>query len=219
MGRMSEHTAPVGAGPDAWRDPPRLGGQFVRLEPLTLADAPGYLAAAGDPEAEGAEVFRWHRFDPPRTEPDAAAQIRDALDAAEAGERIPLAQLDAASGEFIGTTSLYEIDPTQRALAIGHTWLGRRWWRTGANTESKLLLLTHAFDDLGAVRVVWHVDNLNERSQAAVLRLGAVHEGSLRKHRRRRDGTWRDTELFSMLDTEWPAARDRLRAALRPRAA
>ena len=102
----------------------------------------------------------------------------------------------------------------QRALGIGHTWLGQRWWRTGHNTEAKLLLLSHAFETLGAVRVVWHTDIRNTRSQAAIERLGAVREGVLRKHRRRCDGSWRDTVQYAMVDDDWPAARTALAARL-----
>ncbi len=130
------------------------------------------------------------------------------------GERFPYAQFDAATGEFAGTTSLYDVSPSLRTLAIGHTWLGRRWWRTGHNTESKLLLLTYAFDDLGAVRVVWHTDIYNVRSQDAIARLGATREGVLRKHRLRRDGSWRDTVQYAMTDDDWPAVRDRLTSRL-----
>lgn len=185
----------------------------MRLEPLDPAHAPGYLSAAGAPDGDPEPVFRWNRLQPPRDLATAQAQIADALAARDAGERLPLTQLDAASGEVIGATSLYELDPEARSLAIGHTWLGRPWQRTGVNTESKLLLLGHAFGRLGAVRVVWHVDCLNAQSRAAVLRLGATQEGILRKHRQRRDGSWRDTVLFSMLDDEWPAARERLQRA------
>ena len=115
---------------------------------------------------------------------------------------------------IFGTTSLYEVVPAVRTLAIGHTWLGKPWWRTGHNTESKLLLLSYAFDDLGAARVVWHTDIHNERSQAAIARLGAAREGVLRKHRIRFDGSWRDTVQYSMTDDDWPAARDRLSSRL-----
>ena len=104
-------------------------------------------------------------------------------------------------------TSYYEVDAAQRTVAIGWTWLARRVWRTGVNTEAKLLLLRRAFDDLGCVRVVWHTDIRNERSQAAIARLGAQREGVMRKHKLRPDGSWRDTVTFSMLDDEWPAAR------------
>ena len=155
-------------------------------------------------------MFRWLN---PSTAPrraralgDAEEHIDAALAARAAGERFAYAQFDAATGEFAGTTSLYDVVPALRTLAIGHTWLGRRWWRTGHNTESKLLLLTYAFDELGAARVVWHTDIYNERSQAAIARLGATREGVLRKHRIRRDGSWRDTVQYSMTDDDWPAA-------------
>jgi RimJ/RimL family protein N-acetyltransferase len=111
------------------------------------------------------------------------------------------------AGEVAGTSSFYEVDPVQRSVAIGYTWLGRRWWCSGHNTESKLLMLTHAFDTLGAARVVWHADIFNTRSQAAIERLGAGREGVLRKHRIRRDGSWRDTVQFSMIDDDWPKVR------------
>jgi RimJ/RimL family protein N-acetyltransferase len=120
------------------------------------------------------------------------------------------AQLDAGTGEFIGTTSYYDIVPAVRTIAIGHTWLGRPWWRTGHNTESKLLLLSHAFEALGVARVVWHTDIRNVRSQDAIARLGALREGVLRKHRIRLDGTWRDTVQYCMTDDDWPQARDYL---------
>lgn len=128
--------------------------------------------------------------------------------------RIAYAQKLRSTSEFVGTTSFYEITPDTRAIAIGHTWLGRRHWRTGVNTESKLLMLTRAFDGLGAERVVWHTDIRNLRSQQAIERLGAQREGILRHHRIRLDGSWRDTVQYSMLAAEWPAGRDRLTVTL-----
>jgi N-acetyltransferase len=164
-------------------------------------------------------VFRWlsppgGALAEPRTVADAASQIADALAARERRARLPFAQLDAVTGEFAGTTSFYEVNPAQRALGIGHTWLGQRWWRTGHNAEAKLLLLSHAFETLGAVRVVWHTDIRNTRSQAAIERLGAAREGVLRKHRRRADGSWRDTVQYAMVDDDWPAAKTALAARL-----
>jgi RimJ/RimL family protein N-acetyltransferase len=188
---------------------PTLSGSLIRLEPLAVEHAAGYLAAAGTgPDAE--EVFRWMSVAPPKSLDDARAQIGAALAARARGERFAYAQFDARTGEFAGTSSYYDVVPALRTIAIGHTWLGRRWWRTGHNTESKLLMLTHAFDTLGAARVVWHTDIYNERSQAAIERLGATREGELRKHRIRRDGSWRTTVQFSMTDDDWPAVRDRL---------
>jgi N-acetyltransferase len=209
---MPDRATPAPA-PDAWFTMPVLSGCLVRLEPLTLEHAPGYLAAAGTGEA-AEETFRWMALPAPRTVDEAAAQIVVALAARARGERFAYAQLDARTGEVIGSTSLYDVLPALRTVSIGHTWLGRRWWRTGHNTESKLLLMSYAFDTLGAARVVWHTDIHNERSQAAIARLGATREGELRKHRIRRDGSWRTSVQYSMTDDDWPAARDRLTARL-----
>jgi RimJ/RimL family protein N-acetyltransferase len=190
---------------------PELRGSRVRLVPLAMEHAEGYFAAA----TPGEEVFE---FTGPRavlrSVQDAREEIVGALGARARGERLAYAQLDGSTGEVIGSTSFYEVAPAARAIAIGHTWLGRRWWRTGHNTDSKLLLLTHAFETLGAVRVVWHTDIRNVRSQAAIERLGATKEGVLRKHRIRRDGTWRDTVQYAMTDDDWPEARLRLTRAL-----
>ena len=199
--------------PDLWYALPVLSGRLIRLEPLALEHAPGYLAAAG-PADDAAEVFRWMFPAAPQTVADAEGHILTALAARARGERFAYAQLDAGTGEVAGTSSYYEVDPAARAIAIGHTWLGRRWWRTGHNTESKLLMLTHAFDTLGAARVSWHTDLNNTRSQQAIDRLGATREGVLRKHRIRRDGAWRDTVQYAMVDDDWPAVRARLIARL-----
>lgn len=200
---------------DLWYALPVLSGRLVRLEPLRHEHAGGLLAAV---HAGGGadEVFRWlgGPFGAPADAEEAQRYTAAALAARARGERLPYVQLDAGTGAVIGTTSLYEVAPQVRALAIGHTWLGRPWWRTGHNTESKLLLLAHAFQTLGAVRVVWHTDIRNTRSQAAIERLGAAREGVLRKHRIRRDRSWRDTVQYSMTDDDWPAARDRLSARL-----
>jgi RimJ/RimL family protein N-acetyltransferase len=185
---------------------PALRGAHVRLEPLAIEHAAGYLAAAGTGE-EADDVFRWLTEPPPKSLDDARAAIAAALAARARGERFPYAQFDAATGAVAGTSSYYDIGPAVRTIAIGYTWLGKRWWRTGHNTESKLLMLTHAFEILGAARVVWHTDIHNERSQAAIERLGATREGELRKHRIRRDGSWRTTVQYSMTDDDWPVAR------------
>jgi N-acetyltransferase len=201
--------------PDLWYALPVLSGHLLRLEPLVLEHVDGYLAATGS-AADAEEIFRWVRTPgsaatgAPRTLDDARADVLSALAARGSGIRFPYAQIDAVTGEFAGSSSYYDVDPALRTIAIGHTWLGRRWWRTGHNTESKLLMLTHAFDTLGAARVVWHTDLFNERSQAAIARLGATREGELRKHRIRRDGSWRTTVQYSMTDDDWPAARARL---------
>jgi RimJ/RimL family protein N-acetyltransferase len=192
---------------------PALAGSRVRLEPLAVEHAEGYLAAAGV-GADAEEVFRWMAPRRPATVEDARQHILDAVAARAAGSRLAYAQIDAATDAFAGTTSYYDVDPGLRTIAIGHTWLGRRWWRTGFNTESKLLVMSHAFDRLGAVRVVWHTDVYNRRSQDAIAGLGATREGLLRKHRIRRDGSWRDTVQYAMTDEDWPAAKERLKARL-----
>lgn len=198
---------------DEWYALPVLTGSLIRLEPLAVEHAGGYLAA-GTPDSE--DVFRWVNTVGTRATgaltsiADARADVASALVARARGQRFAYAQIDARTGEFAGSSSYYDVDPALQTIAIGHTWLGSRWWRTGHNTESKLLMLTHAFDTLGAARLVWHTDIHNERSQAAIARLGATHEGELRKHRIRRDGSWRTTVQYSMTDDDWPAARARL---------
>jgi N-acetyltransferase len=201
-----------------WYATPVLTGHRVRLEPLTIEHAPGYLAAAGTP-TQSAEIFRWQSppggaLAAPVTVDDAARHVTAALAARARGQRFPYAQIDARTGGFAGTTSLADPDPVQRSVTIGYTWLGQRWWGTGVNVEAKLLLMAFAFETLGAVRVTWVTDVNNTRAQAAIERLGAVREGVLRKHRRRADGSWRDTILYAMLDDDWPAAKQALTARL-----
>ncbi len=206
---------------ELWYAMPVLRGRLIQLEPLTLEHADGYLAAVGIGD-DAEDVFRWlnspgSMSGAPRTIDDARADVLAALADRAAGRRFAYAQIDAQTGQFAGSTSYYELSPAMRCIAIGHTWLGKRWWRTGHNTESKLLMLSHAFGPLGAARVVWHTDIHNERSQAAIARLGATREGELRKHRIRRDGSWRTTVQYSMIDDDWPAAEQRLTAWLRRR--
>ncbi len=192
-----------------WWEPAVLEGRHVRLEPIGPEHVDGLFAAGADPE-----VWHWLSSRQPRTRDEMAELVAQALHAASRGERVCWVQIDRRTGEVAGTTSYYEVVPAARHVAIGHTWLGRPWWRTPLNTEAKLLLLERAFDTLGALRVTWHTDLRNERSQAAIARLGAVREGVLRHHRIRPDGTLRDTVVYSMTADEWPAAAERLRGAL-----
>jgi RimJ/RimL family protein N-acetyltransferase len=195
-----------------WHQPVTLTGPTLVLAPLRLADAPEFLAALGREEV-AAEVLENMSYGPPTDVPAARAVIAAAL--AEE-DRLAYAQRIAATGELVGTTSFYEINPAARSVAIGHTWVARAHWRTRVNTESKLIMLTRAFEDLGAERVVWHTDIRNTRSQAAIERLGATREGVLRHHRIRRDGSWRDTVQYSMLSAEWPTVKSRLTAGILP---
>ena len=192
-----------------WCGPVTLRGGRLVLTPLRLADAADLVRALGTAE-EAAEVTAHLSY----RSPDLPAARRVVARALTTPDQQPFAQRLANSGEVVGTTSYYDIDPERRSLAIGHTWLARRHWRSGLNTEAKQLLLVHAFDVLGAERVVWHTDIRNLRSQAAIERLGATREGVLRRHRIRPDGTWRDTVQYAMVAPQWPAARERLTARL-----
>ena len=208
-------TAPVPSylHPDRgpWLTAVAMRGDHVILEPLDMSHVEGLFAATADEE-----VFRWLNRPCPTTVDDMAAQVREALEMYQRGLRLPFVQRSARTGAVIGATSYYAPDDVNRCIAIGYTTLGRAWWRTGVNTEAKLLLMRRAFDELGAVRVEWHTDLLNERSQQAIARLGAVREGVHRRHRLRPNGTWRDTVTYSMTDMEWPSAQRRLERMLQP---
>ncbi|WP_431679806.1 GNAT family N-acetyltransferase [Kitasatospora sp. KL5] len=186
--------------------PTVLTGRHVRLEPLAQGHVPDLFAAAGGDE----EVFRWMSHEAPRTEEEMADRIGHRLADAAASACVPFAVVSPADGRAIGVTCYLDVSPRDESVEIGGTWYARRVWRSAVNTEAKLLLLAHAFEDLGMGRVTWKTDHLNERSQNAIRRLGAQYEGTLRRHRRRPDGTWRDSVYFSMLRDEWPAARARL---------
>jgi RimJ/RimL family protein N-acetyltransferase len=138
------------------------------------------------------------------------AYVTGALRAAHEGTRIPFAI--RVGGRVVGSTSYYGIDAANGQIAIGHTFLARPQWRTGINREAKLLLLTRAFEELGCERVELHTDIRNERSQRAIEGIGATREGVLRRHRRRPDGSWRDTVLYAILSPDWPTVRARLTA-------
>jgi RimJ/RimL family protein N-acetyltransferase len=187
-----------------------LAGRLVRLEPLAPSHAPGlFEALAADPA-----VWRWLVVPPPETPALLEAQIAGDLEAQARGELVPLTQVEQATGRPVGRTNYMNISRGDRGLEIGGTWLGRPWHRTGLNTEAKYLLLRHAFEELGAVRVQLKTDGRNLQSQAAIARLGAVREGTLRKHMRVYDGFIRDTVMFSVIDSEWPAVKARLEGLL-----
>ncbi len=189
-----------------WSTRPTLSGEHVRLEPLTPEHAKGLLEAGADPG-----IWAWLSSRQPEDLPAAERLVEQAL---ADPDRRPFAQIDSASGRVAGTTSYYQVVEKHRILSIGHTWIGADWQRTGLNTESKLLLLTYAFETLDAQRVSWETDIRNLRSQRAIERLGALREGVLRAHRIRPDGSSRDTVTYSMLAPEWPAAKARLNERL-----
>ncbi|HEU4699577.1 MAG TPA: GNAT family protein [Gemmatimonadales bacterium] len=185
-----------------------LAGRHVRLEPLEEAHAAALWEVARDPEL-------W-RFTVSRIDSPAALDtyLREALAQRDAGLAVPFATRDAASGRVIGSTRFHNISRVDRRVEIGWTWLGRPWQRTAANTEAKYLMLRHAFEAWGCVRVELKTSHLNERSRAAIRRIGGVEEGILRRHMRNADGTWRDTVYYGILDDEWPAVKARLAARL-----
>ncbi|GAB3659457.1 GNAT family protein [Actinocorallia lasiicapitis] len=185
-----------------------MTGRHVRLEPLAVDHAEGLFEAGRDPD-----VWTWLSDPQPRNVAEMVVLVEKALEQHEKGERVPFVQLDAGTGEVAGTTSYYDL--AHRGLAIGYTWIGTKWHRTGVNTEAKLLLLKRAFDDLGAIRVAWHTHSRNERSQNAIARLGARFEGEIRNHKILHDGSVRNTFQYSVIDSEWPEVRAALEARLR----
>ncbi|MEO7073055.1 MAG: GNAT family protein [Rhodanobacter sp.] len=203
----------MSTAPAAALAPIRLQDEYVTLDPLTADHLPGLEAAAADGalwNLQGTNVAA------PGQMPDWLAA---ALQAQAEGTMLPFAIRDAAGGDIIGTTRFYDIDMTVPRVAIGYTWYARRAQKTHLNTACKRLLLTYAFETLGCLAVAFHTDDLNHDSQRAIERLGARHEGILRAHRRRRDGSVRNTVCYSILATEWPSVAQALDERLRRLAA
>ncbi|HZF04292.1 MAG TPA: GNAT family protein [Patescibacteria group bacterium] len=188
--------------------PVTLKGRWLTLEAIDERHAPGIFEAMRDDE-----VCRYLAWDPPTSLDETLALVREAKEAMARGQSIVYAQVWNATGRAIGSTRLLDVRPADRQVEIGSTFLGRAWWRTPANTESKLLFLRHCFETLGCVRVALKTDGRNVRSQEAIARLGAVREGVLRRHLLTK-GYQRDTVYFSILDDEWPAVKARLEARL-----
>lgn len=198
----------VAAYPDLDLAPVVLEGDVVRLEPLSL-DHLGSLVAVGlDPA-----IWQWMRA-AIRSPADMRSWVTEALEAARAGVQLPFALVDRASRRAVGSTRYLNVAPADRRLEIGHTWVAPPWQRTALNTEAKLLLLEHAFERLGCNRVEFKTDSLNERSRSALLRIGAVEEGTLREHMVAQGGRLRHSVYFSILRSEWPGAKAALRRRL-----
>jgi RimJ/RimL family protein N-acetyltransferase len=188
----------------AWVEPVTLEGAHVRLEPAADDHLPDLLDAARDPR-----VWAWLPWPQPRTQDELAAILDGERRAA-----FPFAQVDQATGRAVGITTYRDIDARHRTIEVGGTWLSSAVWRTAINTEAKLLILGHAFERLDANRVAIKTDIRNERSQAAIERLGAKREGVVRHQYIRPDGTLRDTVLYSIIPEEWPSVRAYLRERL-----
>ena len=187
-----------------------LYGDAVRLEPLDPSHAEDLLAAGADPE-----IWRYLPIAQLNTVAEVTRWIDEAWKLAATGEQLPFAIVNPETGRAIGSTRYLEIHRNWRTLEIGWTWLAASAQRSAVNTECKLLLLKHAFEDLGALRVQFKTDGRNLRAQEALERIGAVKEGVLRKQRVNHDGYVRDAVYYSILDDEWPAAKERLTAKLR----
>jgi len=187
---------------------PTLQGSLVTLRPLSATDAPSLAAAAADGEL-------WTLpFTVVPSADTVQAYIDKALLGKAEGSVMPFAVTLTDSQQIIGSTRFWKIDRENRKLEIGHTWYSRAWQRTAANTESKLLLLRYAFEQLRCVRVQFTTDVLNERSRAAILRLGAVQEGIIRNERIMPNGRKRTSVRFSIIDGEWPDVSARLERRL-----
>jgi RimJ/RimL family protein N-acetyltransferase len=184
----------------------------VRLEPLAAGHAADLEAAARDGEL-------WNlRVTSVPAPGETTAYVAAALKGRDEGHMLPFVVRDLPSGRVIGCTRYHDIVPAVERLEIGYTWYGKSWQRSHVNTTCKLLLLTHAFEALGAKLVGWRTDNYNFASQAAIERLGARKDGVLRHHALRRDGTVRDTVMYSLAAGEWPEVKAHLQYELsRPR--
>lgn len=188
--------------------PVTLASEHLRLEPLGLQHVEGLKRAAADGELWNIRVTSVPEPD------DTRGYIERALQGFAEGHRLAFAVIDAASGDVIGSSSYHDIVPAVERLEIGYTWYATSRQRTSVNAGAKLLLMTHAFDTLDAKLVGWRTDNFNFASQRAIERLGARRDGVLRHHALRRDGSVRDTLMYSMSVGEWPEARLELQARL-----
>lgn len=189
--------------------PISLAGRVVRLEPLSTGHVPALTIAGNDDS-----IWRFMRYGLIRSEAQMAGLVQHLLEAQTRGTDLPFAVVHLDTGQAIGMTRYLNIEPENRSLEIGGTWYAVPYQRTAVNTECKLLLLRHAFETLGCVRVQIKTDLRNERSQAAIAALGAVREGVLRNHMILPDGTLRDSVFYSILPEEWPAVKTRLTARL-----
>ncbi|MEO8348317.1 MAG: GNAT family N-acetyltransferase [Acidobacteriota bacterium] len=189
-------------------EPVVLQGSHVRLEPLTHDHFEDLVQVALDPE-----IWRW-TTERVRSHLELRAWIDRALAARDTGTAMPFATVALPHGKAIGGTRFATFSKADRRVEIGWTWIGRDWQRTAVNTEAKYLMLRHAFETLGCIRVELRTDVQNERSRAAIRRIGAKEEGVLRKHSVTATGRVRDTVYYSILGEEWPGVKAGLDAKL-----
>jgi len=184
--------------------PVTLEGSAVRLEPLSLSHHAELCKIGLD-----FELWHWTTTNV-RTPAEMRAYIETALAEQARGTSLPFATIDQASGKVIGSTRYLNIDASNLRVEIGATWIAKDWQRTAANTEAKYLMLRHAFEKFGCIRVEFKTDSLNQQSRDAILRLGAKEEGTLRNHMLTWTGRIRNTVYFSIIDSEWPQVKTRL---------
>jgi RimJ/RimL family protein N-acetyltransferase len=189
-------------------EPVVLEGAHVRLEPLSRAHHAG-LCEVGLEEG----LWRWIPV-PVQTQEEMAAYIETALKEQASGTSLPFAQIEKSSGRIVGSTRYANIDRHHHRVEIGWTWVAKQWQRTAVNTEAKYLLLRHAFETLGCIRVELKTDSLNTRSREAILRIGAREEGIFRNHMITASGRIRHTVYFSIVDSEWSAVKANLERRL-----
>jgi N-acetyltransferase len=189
---------------------PVLEGELVRLEPMAPAHEPGLWDASRDER-----TWTWLSVHQPRTREELQAYVEDALANAAAGTELPLVTVRRADDRVVGSTRYLALRPEHRTVEIGWTWLAPEAWGSGVNVEAKLLMLEHAFESFGCLRVELKTDARNERSRGAMAALPAQFEGVHRKHMLVRGGERRDSAWFSVLDEEWPAVRANLLRRLR----
>jgi RimJ/RimL family protein N-acetyltransferase len=188
--------------------PSVLAGRAVRLEPLIAGHLDGLAAVGLDPV-----IWQWSAL-LPRTPEELGGWVADALAERDAGRSLPFATIERSSGRVVGSTRFMNIDRANHHLEIGWTWLAPAAQRTGLNREAKLLMLRHAFEDLGCVRVEFKTDALNDASRNALLGIGATFEGIFRNHVVSRGGRLRHSAWYGITATDWPGVRARLEASL-----
>ncbi len=188
--------------------PVTLQGSHVRLEPLSSEHLDGLCEFGLDPELWRCTTTRL------RTREDMIDYVETALQSEQQGTARPFATISLESGQVIGCTRFGNIDLHNRHVEIGWTWVGVPWQRTAVNKEAKYLMLRHAFEVLGCIRVEFKTDSINERSRRALLRIGAKEEGTLRNHMIVQDGRYRHSVFFSVIDSEWPEVKSNLEAKL-----
>jgi len=186
-----------------------MEGTSVRLEPLERRHEEGLFEAAGY-----ADAWRWMPYDASASREGFHRWIEDAIARSEAGFEAAFATVDAVTGELVGSSRYLALRPEHRGLEIGWTWVSPARWRTGVNVEAKLLMLEHAFEDLGCLRVEFKTDARNERSRNALAALPASFEGIFRKHMVVRGGDLRDSAYYSIVDDEWPEVKSNLQRRL-----